>query len=301
MNSRWIAVDWGTTQMRAFLLDDEGAVLARASRNQGMGALTPDRYEGVLLDAVGGWLEADREMTIMVAGMAGARQGWIEAPYEPAPGPPLNAAAFAAPDTQDARLKVRIVHGLAQLEPPEVMRGEETQIAGFLSQQPDFDGAICLPGTHSKWAIVAGGDVRWFGTAMTGEMFALLSEQSVLRYTTKADVEDDSAFTAAVEAAFAHPERLAAEMFGLRAGALLHAWGAPKCRGRLSGLLIGAELAAFESNWSGRKIAVIGAEALSRRYIQALAAVGAEARYFDVETATVSGLSAARAAIEEAS
>ena len=118
--------------------------------------------------------------------MAGARGAWIEAPYATVPCPP-RPAAFTPPPTRDPRLAVRILPGLRQDEPPDVMRGEETQIAGLLAAEPGFDGVACLPGTHTKWCHVSAGEVVSFASYMTGEIFALLASQSVLRKTVAPD------------------------------------------------------------------------------------------------------------------
>ena len=116
--------------------------------------------------------------------MVGARQGWIEAPYASVPCTP--ATQTIAPECRDPRLEMHILAGIRQLHPPDVMRGEETQIAGVLLREPGFEGVICLPGTHTKWAEVAGGIITSFQTFMTGELFGLLSTQSVLRHSMSA-------------------------------------------------------------------------------------------------------------------
>ena len=131
--------------------------------------------------------------------MVGARQGWIEAPYAAVPGPPRRARAFARPEVRDPRLAVHVLHGLSQAEPADVMRGEETQIAGLIAREPGFDGVACLPGTHAKWAHVSAGEVVSFATFMTGELFALVAQSSVLRHSVAGDGWSDADFAQAVE------------------------------------------------------------------------------------------------------
>ena len=196
--------------------------------------------------------------------MAGARGGWEEAPYATVPCPP-GPAAFARPRTRDPRLSVRILPGLRQDQPPDVMRGEETQLAGLLAAEPGFDGVACLPGTHTKWVHLSAGEVVSFASYMTGEIFALLATASVLRKTVAPDGWSDPDFLQAVEDGMARPERTAARLFGLRAEALLHGLPPERARARLSGLLIGAELAGARPYWLGREVVLIGADRLAAR------------------------------------
>jgi 2-dehydro-3-deoxygalactonokinase len=232
-------------------------------------------------------------MQVIACGMVGSRQGWVEAPYATVPCRPLPEALVAAPVT-DPRIDVRVVPGLRQMEPADVMRGEETQIAGFLAATPGFDGVICLPGTHSKWVHVSAGEVVSFRSFMTGEMFDLLSTASVLRHTV-GDGWDADAFGQAVSDALSRPEAVAAKLFSIRAEALLRGLDAGTARARLSGALIGLELAGARPYWLGQDVALIGASKLSAIYAAALAAQGVPARVADGAAMTRAGLAAARA------
>ena len=130
----WIAVDWGTSHLRAFAMGPAGVLDERTS-DQGMGKLKREGFEPALLALIAEWLGAGA-MQIVVCGMACARQGWIEAPYRPAPCVPVAKGAFIAAPTLDPRLNVQILPGLSQAKPADVMRGEETQIAGALALHP---------------------------------------------------------------------------------------------------------------------------------------------------------------------
>ncbi|MEO1705877.1 MAG: 2-dehydro-3-deoxygalactonokinase, partial [Pseudomonadota bacterium] len=231
-------------------------------------------------------------LDVVACGMVGSRQGWIEAPYATAPCPAL-PSGFVRPETQNPLLRVHIIPGVKQDSPADVMRGEETQIAGFLALNPGWDGVVCLPGTHTKWAEVSAGEIVSFQTSMTGELFALLSGQSVLRHSVAPTGWDDDAFTDAVDDAIANPERLAARLFSLRAENLLYGLAGERARARLSGLLIGAELAAARPYWLGQQVAVIGASAISRIYGAALADQGVPATIADGPRMTLAGLTAA--------
>lgn len=266
-------------------------VLAQAVSDRGMSTLTPPDYESVLISLVSDWL-GDGVTEVLIAGMAGARQGWVEAPYATVPCPPVGPGGVTAPTT-DPRLSVRIIPGLCQSAPADVMRGEEVQIAGYLALNPDFDGVLCLPGTHSKWVEVSAGEVISFRTFMTGELFALLSKQSVLRHSV-GDGWDAAAFEAAVAEAQSHPETLARALFGLRAESLLADLGKPAATARLSGTLIGAELAAARPYWLGRPVALIGATTLADIYAAALHLQGLTVDRADVTAMTLAGIIAAR-------
>lgn len=300
---RWIAVDWGTSNLRAWIMQ-RGGVLERRTSDDGMNTLAPDGFEPALLALVGDAMPADGTLEAMVCGMAGARQGWVEAPYMTAPcAPPGGADAVKAP-TRSPRLLARLLPGIRQNEPADVMRGEETQISGVLATRPEFDGVVCLPGTHTKWVRVAGskkggkkgGEVTAFRTFMTGETFALLSDRSVLRHSVDAQGLDDAVFARAVAQGVREPGALMANLFGIRAASLLHDASLESGRARLSGLLIGAELGAVRDWWEGAgPVLVVGADTIGGRYETALRSLGARTERLDGETVTLAGLVAAQA------
>jgi len=294
----WIAVDWGTTRLRVWAMGRAGAPLAQAQAATGMGTLAPQGYDAALLALAGGWIGAGAPTPALVCGMAGAREGWAAAPYADIATPLAQVAAGAAAPQADPRLAVRILPGLKQDDPPEVMRGEETQLAGLLALRPGFEGLVALPGTHCKWAQVAEGRVRAFRTVMTGEMFALLASQSVLRHAMPADLAliDDAAFTLAAQEAFARPAEAIAALFSARAARLLNRATAAESGGRLSGLLIGMELAAASALFPGDgPVTLIGETALCARYAGALAAVGRAGEVIEASRATLAGLAGAHA------
>jgi 2-dehydro-3-deoxygalactonokinase len=293
----WIAVDWGSSNLRAWAMAADGSVSAEADCVAGASTLTTDGFEPALLALVEPWLHADTRTDVIVCGMAGARGAWVEAAYAAVPCAPT-PAAFARAPTTDPRLSVRILPGLRQDRPADVMRGEETQIAGLLAAEPGFDGIACLPGTHTKWVHVGAGEVVSFGSFMTGEIFALLARQSVLSRTVGIDGWSDEDFLEAASDGLARPERVPARFFGLRAEALLHGLAPERARARLSGWLIGAELAGARAYWLGREVVLIGAPALAAAYRDALSLAGLEARLADATEMTRRGLAAAHALLE---
>ncbi len=279
----WIAADWGTTNLRLWAMRGAEVVHHSASA-QGMGSLSREQFAPVLAAATAPWAEW-QGVPVVACGMVGSRQGWAEAPYSMVP------TQAQTPLAQVPGNKVWIVSGVAQKSPADVMRGEETQIAGLLAARPDFDGVICLPGTHTKWAHLSAGEIVSFQSFMTGEIFALLAEHSVLRHTVGTEGQFDlSAFDAAVTDALAQPHRAYGRLFQLRAGALVDDLSPEIARAQLSGLLIGWELAAAKPYWLGQEVALIGAPALSALYARALQSQAVQVTEADAEAATLAGL-----------
>lgn len=290
----WIAVDWGTSHLRVFAMSAKGKVLARRSSENGMGRLTQSEFEPALLAEISDWLNDNQKTTVICCGMVGARQGWTEIQYRTTPCLPITGSSDIRAQSNDPRIDVFIIPGIRQMNPADVMRGEETQIAGFLAEQPGFDGVICLPGTHSKWVHISAGEIVSFLTFMTGELFALLSGHSVLRHSTQTDGWDNASFDEALDDAIAKPKMFAARLFSLRAEHLIADLSPESARARLSGLLIGLELAAARPYWLGQDVALIGAGGLAGLYDQALKAQGLMPQQYDVEKLTIAGLTAAR-------
>jgi 2-dehydro-3-deoxygalactonokinase len=292
-SAEWIAVDWGTSNLRVWMLGRDGLAFAQDSSEKGMAGLARDAFEPALLELVEPYLAPDRVTLVICAGMVGAREGWMEAPYVAVPcAPPSGQAAVTLAST-DPRLAVHILPGVKQMSPPDVMRGEETQIAGVLSAQPDFDGILCLPGTHTKWVHISAGEIVSFQTCMTGEMFALLSQHSVLRHSVTSDGWDQDSFLAGVASAMDRPQAFAAQLFGTRAAGLLLGTSADAGRARLSGLLVGLELAGTKPYWLGRRVAILGADAVAGHYQSALAEQGIQAEMLESADLTLAGLTSA--------
>ena len=287
MDITWIAVDWGTSNLRAWAMGPAGP-LAQATSDEGMGKLAPAEFEPALLRLISPWLT--KHTPVLACGMVGARQGWREAKYRATPCTPVDAAGILHVPTHDPRLTFHNAPGLAQDRPADVMRGEETQVAGVLALHPGFDGVICHPGTHSKWVHVSAGEVVSFQTYMTGELFALLSTQSVLRHGM-AEGWDDDAFDAGVADALQSPDKFAARLFSLRAELLLHGLTPAQSRARLSGLLIGIELAGAKPYWLGQRVMLVGAPALAASYTRALGSQGLAPETLDATACTLAGLS----------
>ncbi|CAH0338682.1 2-dehydro-3-deoxygalactonokinase [Rhizobium sp. CECT 9324] len=277
-------VDWGTSNFRIWLVDSQGEVLAERQSAEGMGSLERSAYPAVLeshLSAFG----ASPDLPVVVAGMAGARTGWREAPYVETPAPLVGLFQHAIiPD--GASRPVYILPGVCQRKDGafDVMRGEETQLAGALEQGLD-NALICLPGTHSKWALVEDGQISRFTTVMTGELYNLISRQSILRLSVPEDGDAEAnldIFDQAVDQALLPGFALTSRLFSIRAEGLLSAGGNTGPAARLSGLLIGSEIAAIADDLKRHgKAYLIGTGKLTRLYARAIARAGGEAVMLD--------------------
>ena len=184
----WVGVDWGTSNARAYAMTSNGAVAGTRALPKGMNSLTSQDYPVVLEELIDSWRRpADASLKVLICGMAGSRQGWREAPYADVATPASHWVqhCLEIDDAPDG-IQVFLLPGLKQMSPSaNVMRGEETQLRGLISQLPGYHGAVCMPGTHCKWVQVADGEITGFTTAMTGELFDLLSTRSILRFSRK--------------------------------------------------------------------------------------------------------------------
>ncbi len=282
-----LALDWGTSSLRAALIGSDGRVLGERSLPRGILSVAPGAFPGVFREAFGDW--AAQARLCLVSGMAGSRQGWTEAPYCPCP------AGFAELGTHIAwvpgeALPVGIVPGLSCDDDglPDVMRGEEVQIFGAMQRSGLTEGTFVLPGTHSKWAQVRDGRITGFRTCMTGEFYALLSQHSILARTLLADAPfERAAFLQGVERA-RHAGGLLHHAFGARTLSLFQRMEAGPLASYLSGLVIGAELQERPAD-SARSVVLIGSPGLAERYALALQVHGVDSVAFGSE-ATWAGL-----------
>jgi 2-dehydro-3-deoxygalactonokinase len=271
-----IAIDWGTTSFRAYRLDATGGIVE--SRTAAKGILHVKDFPQTLEELVGGWLD---DAPVVMSGMVGSRQGWVEAPYVPCPAGFDEIAAALKPVTWEKR-EAWLVPGVSCRDSagvPDVMRGEETQILGA-----GVEGTICLPGTHSKWVEVKDGRIQRFSTHMTGEVFAVLRQHSILGRMMEVSVEagapDAEAFTQGVRRS-GDEGGLLHHLFGVRTRGLMGELSARASASYLSGILVGGEL----RNLERKRFFLLGAPELSRLYAQAAATLGIETRTLDADAA----------------
>ncbi|MCM2290729.1 2-dehydro-3-deoxygalactonokinase [Allorhizobium sp. BGMRC 0089] len=292
--------DWGTSNLRIWLVDEKGTVLDEAQSGDGMAVCSRDNRFATVLESHLDSLAAPKSLPVIVAGMAGARGGWREAPY--AETPSAVDRLYEQAVSPDHARPVHILPGLCQKTtgPFDVMRGEETQIAGVVAGGL-ATGIICMPGTHCKWVDLEDGKVQRFRTAMTGELFDLIAKQSILRLSIPADEKAEThiaAFEAAVTEAFLPGFSLATGLFSIRAATLLSSPAPHEAASRLSGLLIGAELAGMRNFFEGGKtVHIVASPALAGLYLRALTQVGAKAEPLDGSALVRTGLFAAAKAL----
>ncbi len=294
-DAAFICADWGTTSLRLWATTRDGIVVGAAQNSQGMSALSGDDYAPII-ERFAREHKLGADIPAIVCGMAGAAQGWREAAYVDIPTDLSGLHNHAVRPRSDAR-DVRILPGLAKRDPalPDVIRGEETILLGATGDI-GAEATICLPGTHSKWVRVTDGRVTDFQSFMTGEMFALLRSQSTLRHFMTGAVEpedEDSSFKAAVTEALEHPETILSTLFSVRAKPLLFGTRADRSlAARLSGLLIGLELAGAMKALSGPVVLLASGE-LAARYSAALESAGRQFRQVDADAAVRRGLQSA--------
>ena len=286
---RWlegfITVDWGTTNRRAYRIDDSGRRV--------------DEFEddkGVLSIPAGGFPAAVEEIRerlgdapLLLAGMVGSNRGWKEAPYVAAPaGLDDLAGSLAWPGAREA-----IVPGVSYVGDgrADVMRGEEVQLLGAVAAGlVDPDALVCHPGTHNKWAVLRGGRIASFRTVMTGELFSLLKEHSILADLLKGEVEAGEVFREAARFAIGH-EAVPAELFAVRARVLLGEARKEDAASWTSGLLIGTDVRVGLAGAAAGRVVIIGRPELTRLYAAAVSEAGREAVELDGETCFLAGIS----------
>jgi 2-dehydro-3-deoxygalactonokinase len=294
----WVAVDWGTSNLRAWGIDSAGGTVFARSSPEGMGRLTREDYPGVLGGLLSGLVE--RPTDVLVCGMAGARQGWMEAPYVEVPAALSALGRFAVtPQMHSSQFSVRILPGLCQrsIGAEDVMRGEETQLLGLTVLRPGYSGPVLMPGTHCKWVTVDAGRIERFESAMTGEIFDVMGHHSVLRHSLVGETSgpaSEDGLMAGLEAGLEDPGRLTSLLFKTRAAALLSARGPDWCSGYLSGVLVGAEVGGHRSWFGTGVVPLIGSDRLNHLYAAALRMAGAAGEAMDATAATLAGLAEAR-------
>jgi 2-dehydro-3-deoxygalactonokinase len=290
--STWIAVDWGTSFFRAYLIKND-FVSDKIETNDGMKFIKNGDFESKFISLTQKWLSKNKKIDVLASGMIGARQGWMEAPYEKTPCN-LNSLNYVAPLIKDNRLSLKIFSGVSQNNPPDVMRGEETQVAGFFNQIEHFNGSICLPGTHSKWIKVNNNFIEKFKTYMSGELFQVISENTVLLHSLKSQKIDNKEFLNSANKIFQNPEYLTNALFQIRADDLINSRGPVIYKSRLSGYLLGIELLGAKEFWENCDVVLIGSENVMNLYEKLLEDKTLSLKKFSAEEMVLQGLKSFR-------
>jgi 2-dehydro-3-deoxygalactonokinase len=285
---RWadgfIAVDWGTTNRRAYLIDSGGRCTQEFDDSKGVLSVP----SGGFPDAVAEIRQRLGDKPLLLAGMVGSNRGWVEAPYVPCPATLDDLVrGLVRPTERDA-----IVPGLSFIGDgrADVMRGEEVQLLGAAAAGLiDPTALVCHPGTHNKWAVVRRGKVERFRTVMTGELFSLLKEHSILADLLQGEVAANEVFRGAARHAIEH-EALPADLFSIRARVLLGQAKKEDAASYTSGLLIGTDVRVGLSRPSAAQVVVMGRPDLTRLYAAAIAEAKREAIELDGEQCFLAGI-----------
>jgi len=283
MSPALIAIDWGSSSFRAYLLAPDGKVLEETASDDGIGSVPAGAYPATLRRLVGRWLDANPSLPAIASGMVGSRHGWREAPYVRLPAGPREVAERLTAVAAEGR-RVVLTPGLSYADEAgvDVMRGEETEIFGLAEAGARL---IVLPGSHSKWARVEGEQVVAFKTFVTGELFAALRDYTIAGAFARAAPAKaaGAAFALGVERGAAaaggkSKSGLIGLLFGARALPLLGKLDPDDSGEYLSGLLIGAEIGEARRLYPGETPHLAGTEALVNRYLKAFEALGVGAR-----------------------
>ena len=285
---RWaegfIAVDWGTTNRRGWRIAPGGGVADEMEDDRGILAVGEGGFETAVADM----RERLGDLPMLMGGMIGSNRGWVEAPYAPCPaGLPELAARLKWVEPE----RIAIVPGVSfeSETRADVMRGEEVQILGAYAEGLiPADAIICHPGTHNKWIWLEDGRITAFRTVMTGELFNLLREHSILADLLGGEAEPDEAFGAGVLHGFREDD-LTAELFSVRARVLLGKARREDAASYASGLLIGTDLRIGLRGAGEGEVVAMGRPELTRLFAAALACCGRTAREIDGEEAFLAG------------
>ncbi len=266
-----IAVNWGSSNFRAYKLGPQGNVEAEKSSTRGAVSVPAGGFQDALMAEIMEWLDA-HDNRILMCGMVGARRGWKEAPYIPVPASfeqVVQAVIKLDVDGMDARIVPGLI-GTDSNGVPDVMRGEETEIFGCATEIGN-NVHFCLPGTHTKWVRMEDGKIGNFATSMTGDLFRAIRENTILRSCTQHEPNDENAFLLGVARAGQDGE-LGHQLFGVRTLVLTGRLSDMSASSYLSGLLIGSEVRDMARK--GDDVHLIGDGKLCALYQKALREFG---------------------------
>lgn len=288
---RLIAIDWGTSNFRAFLLDGGGKVLEKKFARLGVLKIRRSQFETILRREISEWEDAFGELPILMAGMVGSRQGWQEVPYLACP---LALKTLGQNLEPVKRLnRTWIIPGLRMNYPDgrvDVMRGEETQILGAMNLVPPELQVFCLPGTHSKWAYTQAGELLHFNSFMTGEIFTLLRKHSILGRLMLGSNTDNAGFHRGLEWG-ARSDNLLAQIFQVRTQVLAGTLNTKAVFGFLAGILIAQELhQALQTSIPHAQVGLIANPRITNLYSRALSEHNIEGVILDSDQVTSTGL-----------
>lgn len=268
-NIAMIAVDWGTSNRRAWALDAQGEVLAETGDGEGLLAVKPSGFARSFADFAAPWLSADRTVPVLMCGMVGSKMGWAEVPYIAAPADLASLARNLHPVSFDGNARIAIVPGVSCVHDgvPDVMRGEECQVLAVLAERRLREACLLLPGTHSKWVQVKDGKLAAFRTYMTGELYnALTSAGTLAQLMEKGETDGDAFLKGIAQARQDGAGALSHALFGVRTLGLFNSLPRSGLSSYLSGLLIGTEMQDALAWSDTRAVIAVGSPTLLENY-----------------------------------
>ena len=282
----WIAIDWGTTNFRAWFIKND-KVLKEINRPHGIKNIPNKNFEDILNKNIKIPKKNNRKIKIISCGMIGSKQGWLDTGYNKNLN--LTKNNLVKVKTKNKNIDFYIVKGLSQKQPYDVIRGEETQILGYLESDKKFSGFICLPGTHSKWIKITAGKLINFKTYMTGELFEIISRNSILKYSINDKKINLKTFKNSVILSQKKYFNLFDYLFEFRSRALLTKKKYyPKSE--LLAYLIGNEIKSNINNLRNFKVIIIGSDYNSKLYSQAMQILKIDNKIINSKNVTINGL-----------
>ncbi|NIB44206.1 2-dehydro-3-deoxygalactonokinase [Pseudomaricurvus alkylphenolicus] len=292
---KYIAVDWGSSSFRAYLVDEDRQIIQQVENDRGVLCHKQEEFTDTLASACSDWLDNDPNLPIVMAGMIGSRNGWQETDYVSCPADASAIASHIARLESELATDILLVPGVCGKSPnglADVMRGEEVQILGALEQYQSSDALICLPGTHSKWAQVHDSNIKHFSTFFTGEMFALLNHHSSIGSILENKEYSEDDFFRGLQCS-RKDGGLLQHVFSTRASLLSSQWDGESLHSYLSGIVIGNEFKGaceLYGQPDSSNLLLVGNSQLQKLYRQAADFYGFSSFSIAAESAFISGL-----------
>ena len=268
---------------------DNNNVIDQVSTQEGMKFIDQNEFEKILIKNIDAWNNKFDIKVVIACGMVGAKQGWIEVPYINSPCDIRNLNFKSLKILDD--VKIHILSGVSQFNPSDVMRGEETQIAGFLLNNIDFNGSICLPGTHSKWVNMNSYNIQEFTTFLTGELYEIVKKYSILNHSLNTTELDDEIVKSSAKLIIENPSFISNKLFEIRADNLLKNSNQTSNNSKLVGYLLGIELSGSRTYWEDKDLVIIGSSNLNKYYELILNGRSNSIRLFNSSDMALNGLS----------
>ncbi len=268
----------------------DGKLINEKSIPLGIKFINQKNFENILVNEFLDYLSENLIIDILCCGMIGSKQGWKDSGYFSVPFTPDFYKKLITVNTKNKKLNVYIVPGLKQNNPPDVMRGEETQSLGIITKYDNFDGVVCFTGTHSKWVQIVGNEIISFETFITGELFQIISQYSILKQSISTKKIDVNLATKYALITFSDPHKYTKNLFELRAKNLINNLKSTEVLSCLSGLTIGLEIAGSRKYWLGNQVILVGSSPMVDIYQLILNKQNIKTKIHDTSNISLTGL-----------